>query len=100
MGVFFQHLPEEYQETGFGTRSRRTSLCGGMLAQQGVLAAGADKLDTCCEVFCRSAFSCKSLRTLLRHMVLLRPKLSGYFMEKSHPHFCSFFSGTILMLQE
>ena len=31
----------------------------------------------CCEVLCCSPFSCKSFRKLLRHMVLLRPKLSG-----------------------
>ena len=42
---FFQHLPEEDQETGFGTRSRRTNLCGGMLEQHCVLSAGADNLD-------------------------------------------------------
>ena len=49
---FFKHLPED-QETGFGTRSRRTSLSGGVLGQHCVPSAGADKLDTfvrCCVV--------------------------------------------------
>ena len=50
--------PEEHQETGLGTRSRRTSLSGGMLGQPCVPSAGADKLDTfvrCCVV---GPFSC------------------------------------------